>query len=89
MTDENIDTEPKRVTRPKAGKGDLLRKGGRQNYEEGYDRIFGWPICNDCGERFFFDPKEAFAFCDCGTTEWGDSGRPENYEKRQKEFING
>ncbi len=39
MTDEK--PKPKRVTRPKAGKGDLPRRGGRENYEEGYDRIFG------------------------------------------------
>jgi len=47
-----------------------------------------WPTCNDCGERFIFDPNEAFADCDCGATEWGDAGRPENYEERQKEFMN-
>ena len=40
MTDEKKDTEPKRVTRPKAGKGDLPRQGGRDNYEKGYDRTF-------------------------------------------------
>ncbi len=84
MTDEKKDT--KRVMRPKAGKGDLQRRGGRDNYEKSHDRIFGWPTCNDCGERFVFDPKEPFAFCDCGTTEWG-AGRPENYEERQKEFM--
>ena len=41
MTDEKKDTEPKRVMRPKAGKGDLQRRGGRDNYEKGHDRIFG------------------------------------------------
>ena len=86
MTDESTDT--KRDVRPKAGKGDLQRRGGRDNYEKGHDRTFGWPTCNDCGERFVFDPKEPFAFCDCGTTEWGSAGRPENYEERQKEFEN-
>ncbi len=41
MTDEKTDTKPERVTRPKAGKGDLQRRGGRPNYEKGHDRIFG------------------------------------------------
>ena len=89
MTDEKKDTEPKRVTRPKAGKGDLQRRGGRDNYEKGHDRIFGWPVCNECGARFVFDPKEPFAFCECGISDWGDAGRPENYEERQREFMNG
>ncbi len=49
MTDET--PKPKRVTRPKAGKGDLPRKGGRENYEEGYDRIdWSEPTNKDKGD---------------------------------------
>ncbi len=38
MTDEK--PRRKRTTRPKEGKGDLPRRGGRKNYEKGHDRIF-------------------------------------------------
>jgi hypothetical protein len=37
-----------------------------------------WPKCKDCGDRFIFQGDEPFAYCSCGTTEWGNSGRPPN-----------
>ena len=48
-----------------------------------------WPTCNECGAKFFFDPNEPFAFCDCGTSEWPETGRPDNYKEIQKGFENG
>lgn len=36
-TDEHV---AKQVTRPKVGKGDLQRRGGRKNYERNFDRTF-------------------------------------------------
>jgi len=32
------------------------------------------PICKKCGKEFIFDQEEPFAYCDCGTTEWGYTG---------------
>lgn len=31
-----------------------------------------WPYCATCKQPFDFDPEEPFAYCKCGTTEWGD-----------------
>lgn len=30
-----------------------------------------WPYCPKCREPFVFATDEPFAFCRCGTTEWG------------------
>jgi hypothetical protein len=30
-----------------------------------------WPICTECKLAFEFEPEEPFAYCGCGTTEWG------------------
>jgi hypothetical protein len=34
--------------------------------------IYFWPYCSKCNQPFSFDPDEPFAFCDCGTSEWGN-----------------
>ena len=34
--------------------------------------IFAWPYCETCHKPYSFDPEEPFAFCDCGTSEWGN-----------------
>lgn len=35
-----------------------------------------YPTCDQCGDIFVFDREEPFAYCNCGTTEWGLVGRP-------------
>jgi len=42
-----------------------------------------WPRCEECGNPFFFDYDEPFAFCWCGTTEWTGK-RPKRWRQRQK-----
>lgn len=37
-----------------------------------------WPYCEECKEPYTFDSNEPFAYCNCGTTEWGDP-RPAKY----------
>jgi hypothetical protein len=49
--------------------------------------IYYWPYCPDCKQPYSFDPEEPFAFCDCGTSEWGNPRPAEwipdpNYAKR-------
>jgi predicted Zn-ribbon and HTH transcriptional regulator len=34
--------------------------------------------CEQCGEEYEFDDDEPFAYCKCGTTEWGNE-RPVSY----------
>ena len=36
-----------------------------------------YPLCDKCGSEFIFSREEPFAWCECGSTEWGDP-RPEN-----------
>lgn len=31
-----------------------------------------WPYCEKCHQPFEFDKNEPFAYCGCGTTEWGN-----------------
>lgn len=31
-----------------------------------------WPYCEHCQEAFEFDQEGPFAYCGCGTTEWGN-----------------
>jgi len=35
-------------------------------------RLDYWPCCTVCRSPFDFDPDEPFAYCKCGTTEWGN-----------------
>lgn len=44
----------------------------------------GLPICPKCKEIIVLDQDEPFAYCACGTMEWGHSG--DKYRKRQKEL---
>jgi ribonucleoside-diphosphate reductase alpha chain len=40
-----------------------------------------WPYCEHCKQPFAFEKEEPFAYCECGTTEWGDP-RPASYVER-------
>jgi hypothetical protein len=40
--------------------------------------IFAWPYCQTCHQPYSFEPEEPFAYCDCGTSEWG-SPRPASW----------
>lgn len=37
-----------------------------------------WPYCAHCKSPFSFEPHAPFAYCKCGTTEWGNP-RPASY----------
>ena len=50
----------------------LTRK--RKNHEDPTATAH-WPYCERCQQPFSFEPEEPFAYCGCGTCEWG-SGRP-------------
>lgn len=39
-------------------------------FQEG-NTLFCWPWCKECKQPFSFDAEEPFAYCGCGTTEWG------------------
>lgn len=75
-----------------AGKGDIQRSIPlQQEWDHNYERIFGvlredWPKCNDCKQPFIFDEEEPFAYCNCGTSEWGEI-RPENWKGRQRHHL--
>jgi hypothetical protein len=45
-----------------------------------------WPYCTKCKVPYDFDANEPFAYCKCGTTEWGYP-RPESYVLRPAEII--
>jgi hypothetical protein len=34
--------------------------------------IYYWPYCPHCHEPFSFDDEAPFAYCGCGTSEWGN-----------------
>ena len=40
--------------------------------ENGRFALTYWPYCTKCKSPFQFDAEEPFAYCSCGTTEWGD-----------------
>lgn len=40
--------------------------------EDGKIKLAYWPMCTVCHKHFIFDKDEPFAYCECGTTEWGD-----------------
>lgn len=40
--------------------------------ENGRFALTFWPYCTNCQSPFQFDAEEPFAYCSCGTTEWGD-----------------
>ena len=77
-----------------AGKGDLQRRIQDQpTWDEQHLRTFGvlrkdWPKCDTCKQPFIFEEDEPFAYCDCGTTEWGSRGRPGNWKVRQRDYLN-
>lgn len=39
-----------------------------------------WPYCEECKVPYDFDEEEPFAYCNCGTSEWGYP-RPAPYVK--------
>ena len=43
-----------------------------------------WPYCETCKQPMEFEPEEPFAYCKCGTSEWGDP-RPEAYVRNPRE----
>jgi hypothetical protein len=48
----------------------------------------GLPICDKCGTVYIFEQDEPFAYCNCGTTEWGESCdgmKFRNIQKKQQE----
>lgn len=43
-----------------------------------------WPYCETCKQPMEFEPEEPFAYCKCGTSEWGDP-RPAEYVRNPRE----
>jgi hypothetical protein len=33
--------------------------------------IYYWPYCSTCHQPYDFDDEGPFAYCECGTSEWG------------------
>ena len=40
-----------------------------------------WPYCHICKTPMDFEKDEPFAYCGCGTTEWGDP-RPASWVQK-------
>ena len=51
---------------------DLSGYGAQVIEENGRFALTFWPYCTKCKSPFQFDADEPFAYCSCGTTEWGD-----------------
>ena len=51
---------------------DLSGYGAQMIKENGRLALTYWPYCTKCKSPFQFDADEPFAYCSCGTTEWGD-----------------
>ena len=51
---------------------DLSGYGAQVIEENGRFALTYWPYCTKCKSPFQFDAGEPFAYCSCGTTEWGD-----------------
>ena len=51
---------------------DLSGYGAQVIEENGRFALTYWPYCTKCKSPFQFDADEPFAYCFCGTTEWGD-----------------
>ena len=51
---------------------DLSGYGAQVIEENGRFALTFWPYCTNCQSPFQFDAEEPFAYCSCGTTEWGD-----------------
>ena len=51
---------------------DLSGCGAQVIEENGRFVLTYWPYCTKCKSPFQFDADEPFAYCSCGTTEWGD-----------------
>ena len=51
---------------------DLSGYGAQVIEENGRFALTFWPYCTKCQSPFQFDAEEPFAYCSCGTTEWGD-----------------
>ena len=51
---------------------DLSGYGAQVIKENGRFALTYWPYCTKCKSPFQFDADEPFAYCSCGTTEWGD-----------------
>lgn len=82
------------MSQSEAGKGDIQCPiQNQQEWDQSYERTFGmlrfdWPKCSKCKQPFIFEENEPFAHCDCGTTEWGNAGRPDNWMERQRHHFN-
>lgn len=48
-----------------------------------------YPYCDTCQRPFEFERDEPFAYCGCGTTEWGNEGRPKRPIFTGPEYIIG
>jgi hypothetical protein len=52
-----------------------------------------WPVCTECRTPMEFDRNEPFAYCKCGTSEWGhprpapDVQMPTTAEQREAALI--
>ena len=64
------------------------RATGAQVIEEnGRPVLTFWPYCTECKSPFQFDADEPFAYCFCGTTEWGDP-RPASWVCPPRQPLN-
>ena len=71
---------------------DLSGYGAQVIEENGRFALTYWPYCTKCKSPFQFDAEEPFAYCSCGTTEWGDPRpaswvSPEEVQKLRKTLI--
>ena len=55
--------------------------------ENGRLALTFWPHCTKCKSPFHFDAEEPFAYCSCGTTEWGDP-RPASWVCPPRQPLN-
>lgn len=68
----NQPTSPTAKTSVSVSAADLSGYGAQVIEENGSFALTFWPYCTKCQSPFQFDAEEPFAYCSCGTTEWGD-----------------
>ncbi len=66
---------------------DLSNYGAQVIKESGRFALTYWPYCTKCKSPFQFDAEEPFAYCSCGTTEWGDP-RPASWVCSPRQPLN-
>ena len=66
---------------------DLSNYGAQVIKESGRFALTYWPYCTKCKSSFQFDANEPFAYCFCGTTEWGDP-RPASWVCSPRQPLN-